>query len=57
MAAGPVVDTIDGRRVLGSGTVDVEGDAVEVERPLQVYTRWYGFSLTFPEPEIWGRGR
>lgn len=26
------------------------GDA----RPLQVFTRWYGFSLTFPDTEIYG---
>jgi hypothetical protein len=23
------------------------------ERPFQVYTRWYGFSFTFPECEIY----
>ena len=31
-----------------------EGARAEVERPLQVFTRWYGFSLTFPDTEIYG---
>jgi len=35
---------------------DSDGNRVEMERPLQVYTRWYGFSLTFPETEIYGEG-
>ena len=26
-------------------------------RPLQIFTRWYGFSLTFPDTEIYGGGR
>ena len=30
------------------------GDMVEGARPLQVFTRWYGFSLSFPHTEIWG---
>ena len=29
-----------------------DGTPVEVERPLQFFTRWYGFSLTFPGTEI-----
>jgi len=32
-----------------------DGERKERDRPLQVYTRWYGFSLTFPEPEIFDR--
>ena len=31
-----------------------DGSRVAVERPLQVFTRWYGFSLTFPGTEIYG---
>ena len=30
------------------------GERVRVERPLQVYTRWYGFSQTFEGVEIYG---
>ncbi len=33
-----------------------DGTPVEVERPLQLFTRWYGFSLTFPGTEIYGEG-
>jgi hypothetical protein len=29
-----------------------DGRRVEVERPQQVFTRWYGFALTFPGTEI-----
>ena len=29
-----------------------DGGAVPMERPNQVFTRWYGFSLTFPNPEV-----
>ncbi|MGI9628705.1 MAG: DUF3179 domain-containing (seleno)protein [Longimicrobiales bacterium] len=34
---------------------DAEGSRKERDRPLQVFTRWYGFSLTFPETEIFER--
>ena len=38
------------------GTVyDANGERVAVERPLQTFTRWYGFSLTFPDAEVYGR--
>jgi hypothetical protein len=32
---------------------DESGERQEIERPLQVFTRWYGFALTFPETEIY----
>ena len=31
---------------------NADGEAVETSRPQQMYSRWYGFSLTFPGPEI-----
>ncbi len=34
-------------------TYDGEGEPVITERPLQVFTRWYGFALTFPHTEIY----
>ena len=34
-------------------TYDIEGERVVTERPLQVFTRWYGFALTFPHTEIY----
>jgi len=33
---------------------DPSGERAPIERPRQVFTRWYGFSLTFPETEIYG---
>jgi len=33
-------------------TYDNEGERVPAERPLQVFTRWYGFALTFPHTEV-----
>jgi hypothetical protein len=33
------------------------GESVRPDRPLQVFTRWYGFSLTFPDTEIYGDRR
>lgn len=31
-----------------------DGSRLRIERPLQVFTRWYGFALTFPDAEIYG---
>jgi hypothetical protein len=33
---------------------DARGQRLPIERPLQVFTRWYGFALTFPGTEIFG---
>ena len=42
--------------VLRNGIMyDAAGNAMEIEAPLQVFTRWYGFSLTFPETVIYER--
>lgn len=32
---------------------DEDGSRLRAERPLQVFTRWYGFALTFPDTEIY----
>lgn len=29
------------------------GEPVTIERPFQLFTRWYGFSLTFPDVDIY----
>lgn len=55
--------TVDGEtvRLDGGGVVkmgvlfDASARQVNAERPLQLFSRWYGFSLTFPKPEIFGR--
>lgn len=47
---------LDTGEVVRQGTVyDANGERVAVERPLQTFTRWYGFSLTFPGAEVYGR--
>jgi hypothetical protein len=53
---------IDGTRIrLDDGTVrdgallDHRGRRIAAERPQQVFTRWYGFALTFPETSVYAR--
>lgn len=53
---GDVLRLSDGSFVENGVLHDDAGDAIDGARPLQVFTRWYGFSLTFPETEIWGEG-
>lgn len=56
------VATLDGLEVrLDNGTVvrmgvvlDRRGRQLPIERPQQIFTRWYGFALTFPQCEIAG---
>ena len=55
--------TVDGREVLlDSGAVvrsgaqfDADGNRLESERPQQIFTRWYGYALTFPGAEVFGQ--
>lgn len=42
----------DGYRISNSQLFDGSGERVAMERPMQSFTRWYGFSLTFPETEV-----
>ena len=42
----------DGYRITNSQLFDANGERVAVEQPQQIFTRWYGFSLTFPETEV-----
>ncbi len=39
---------IRGGALYGSG-----GNRLEAERPMQLFTRWYGYALTFPTTEIY----
>ena len=48
------------RLIFGNGTSieggvlrDAAGERQVTSRPLQLFTRWYGFALTFPYTEIW----
>lgn len=46
----------NGQYVEGSILHDPDGTRAEALRPLQIFTRWYGFALTFPDAEIYGEG-
>lgn len=47
---------LDTGAVVRRGTLfDARGTAQEPERPQQLFSRWYGFALTFPRPEIYGQ--
>jgi hypothetical protein len=48
---------LDNGQVVRSGGVllDARGRRQNAERPQQVFTRWYGFALTFPGTEVFGQ--
>lgn len=45
----------NGDRIEDGILFGADGERKERQRPLQVFTRWYGFSLTFPDTEIFDR--
>jgi hypothetical protein len=46
---------LDTGGVVRSGVVfDASGNRVDAELPQQIFTRWYGYALTFPGSEIYG---
>ena len=58
-AGGAAIDDrgvrLDSGAAVRSGVMyDAAGGRVAVERPQQIFTRWYGFALTFPGPEVFG---
>ena len=47
---------LDNGSVVRSGVpIDREGKRLAMERPQQIFTRWYGFALTFPGGEVFGQ--
>lgn len=47
---------LDDGAVIRSGVLlDRKGNRQEVRRPQQIFTRWYGFALTFPDSEVFGQ--
>jgi len=47
---------LDSGAVIRSGVLyDTEGNRQESERPQQIFTRWYGYILTFPGAEVFGQ--
>lgn len=53
---GDVLRLGDGTAVEGGVLRNASGEAIPDRRPLQVFTRWYGFSLTFPDVAIYEGG-
>jgi len=45
----------DGLVVEGGVLRDAGGQRLEMDRPLQMFSRWYGFALTFPGTTIYGQ--
>ena len=50
---GDVLRLNNGRFVRSAGLYDGD-ERLKVERPMQVFTRWYGFALSFPETKVYG---
>jgi hypothetical protein len=47
---------LDSGATVRSGVLfDSRGRRQEAERPQQIFTRWYGFALTFPASEVFGQ--
>ena len=47
---------LDRGSVLRSGVLfDRRGKRLPMERPQQIFTRWYGFALTFPGSQVFGQ--
>jgi len=53
---GDILRLSDGSYVEGGVLMDAERQRLRGRRPLQVFTRWYGFSLTFPGVPIYEGG-
>jgi hypothetical protein len=47
---------LDSGQVVRSGVLfNARGSRQTAERPQQVFTRWYGYALTFPGAEVFGQ--
>jgi hypothetical protein len=57
---GPVADSIDGRPIHvaidPTSKIPFAQYLDDNTRPMQLFTRWYGFSLTYPGCEVYGEG-
>ncbi len=52
---GDVLQLDSGTRIENGLLLASDDRRVAVERPQQVFTRWYGFSLTFPDTDVFER--
>jgi hypothetical protein len=47
---------LDAGAVIRAGALfDAAGNRVQAQMPQQIFTRWYGYSLTFPGAEVFGQ--
>ena len=44
----------NGATIRNGRLYDAAGSEMSVERPLHLFNRWYGFSLTFPDCQVFG---
>jgi hypothetical protein len=51
---GQVLRLDRGAKVRAGILIDANGRRARAERPQQMFTRWYGFALTFPGCEVFG---
>ena len=42
----------DGYRIQNGQLKNEAGEQVDIDQPQQIFTRWYGFALTFPKAEV-----
>ena len=54
---GDVLRLSNDQYVEGSILYEPDGTRADAARPLQVFTRWYGFALTFPGAGIYGEAK
>ena len=50
---GKAIQFSDGSSIREGALYDESGERVNAERPRQLFTRWYGFALTFPNTTIY----
>jgi uncharacterized protein DUF3179 len=46
----------NGEQLKDGQLLNAQGEVQTVKRPQQIFARWYGFSYTFPNPEIYADG-
>jgi hypothetical protein len=51
---GREIHLADGRTIRSGLVIGRDGKPQPADRPLQNFTRWYGFALTFPRCEVFG---
>ena len=51
---GAEIHLADGSKIRDGVFLDPRGRSRQPERPQQMFTRWYGFALTFPGCEVFG---